>query len=283
MHKHCIACGNNKFLKSKILGLLECGHCGFLTADVTLSFEDLQELYSRNYFCGEEYADYQRDKEIIQKDFEKRLYRMNALIDNPEQKTLFEIGCAYGFFIEIAKKLYSIVSGIDISEDAIKYAISELGLDVKCGDYLKEKIEPCHVICIWDTIEHLSAPELYIQKAYADLVDGGIICITTGDAGSLLAKMRGKRWRQIHPPTHLHYFSKKTLSAMLRRSGFEIIDISYPSKLISLNTFFYTILCLKSHHKKLYEFLGKIKVNDINVNINLHDFMFIIARKGRLS
>lgn len=280
MNKHCMVCGNGKFSKNKIPGLVQCCDCGFLTTDLNLSFEELQQLYSENYFCGEEYADYQKDKTIIQKDFENRLRRMHFHIKNFRQQKLFEIGCAYGFFIEMARKEFKSVSGIDISKDAIEYAKSELKLDVRCGDYLEAEVTPCNVICMWDTIEHLSDPERYIRKIHEDLMDGGFVCITTGDAGSVAAKIRGKKWRQIHPPTHLHYFSKKTLVLLLERLGFEIVDISYPSKIISINTVLYTLLCLKSNHRKIYEFFRKIKITEINIKINLHDFIFIIARKA---
>lgn len=279
VNRHCIVCGNGKFKKSNIKGLIKCCKCGFLTANLELSFDDLQKLYSRNYFCGEEYADYQKDKAIIQEDFVKRIHRMNDFAQKSERRVLFEIGCAYGFFLEVAAKFYGNVSGIDISQDAIDYANGELNLEVRCGDYLYTEITPCNVICMWDTVEHLSDPELYLKKVYKDLVRGGTVCITTGDVESVLAKIRGGKWRQIHPPTHLHYFSRKTLCAMLERLGFEIIDVSYPSKLISLNTVLYTILCLKSHHEKAYNFFRRMKITELNMKVNLYDFMFVIARK----
>ena len=51
--------------------------------------------------------------------------------------------------------------------------------------------------------------------------------MTTGDIGSLMARWRGARWRQIHPPTHLHYFSKLTLAQLLERHGFTVAYAGY--------------------------------------------------------
>lgn len=280
INKHCMVCGTDIFDESKIPGLIQCQNCGFLTTNLNLSFENLQRLYSENYFCGEEYADYLKDKAIIQKDFENRIRRMGTYIRNTQQKILFEVGCAYGFFLEVAEKHYGNVSGMDISKEAVEYAQSKLKLNVNCGDYSETEIKPCNVICMWDTIEHLSDPESYLKKIYGDLISGGFVCITTGDAGSMTAKIRGRKWRQIHPPTHLHYFSKKTLCTMLTRIGFNITDISYPSKIVSVNTVLYTWLCLKSHHPKVYKFFRTLKITEINIKVNLHDFMFIIARKA---
>ncbi len=132
---------------------------------------------------------------------------------------------------------------------------------------------------MWDTIEHLEKPEVYVEKACGLLNTGGYICITTGDAGSLNARMRGRKWRQIHPPTHLHYFSRKTLSLLLQKKGFEVVDISYPANTISVNTILYTLLCIKSSHEKMYRFFKKLGITKMNININFHDFMFVIAKK----
>jgi hypothetical protein len=34
---------------------------------------------------------------------------------------LFEVGCAYGFFLDEVKKQVKVASGIDVSADAIRY------------------------------------------------------------------------------------------------------------------------------------------------------------------
>ena len=34
------------------------------------------------------------------------------------------------------------------------------------------------------------------------------------------------RWRQIHPPTHLFYFTRPSLSAMCRKLGFDVVSFA---------------------------------------------------------
>lgn len=275
----CIVC-EGPLQSSKLEGLVECKSCGFISTDLELTEEQIKKLYSSGYYNGEEYADYIEDKQLLQNNFLRRLNKLKKYLNNTEEKKLFEIGCAYGFFLEVAKRYFDSVSGIDISDDAVDYAVNKLGLDAYAGDYINHHSEQKYdVICMWDTIEHLERPDLYVEKAHSCLNRDGIICITTGDIGSLNARARGRKWRQIHPPTHLHYFSKRSIKLFLERRGFEVLNISYPANSISVNTILYTILCLKSKHEKLYKFFKKMGVTKWSININLHDFMYVIAKK----
>ena len=56
----------------------------------------------------------------------------------------------------------------------------------------------------------------------------GYLLLTTGDVSSLLPRLQGKAWHLIHPPTHVHYSSRKTITSLLKRLQFEVVDIKYP-------------------------------------------------------
>lgn len=277
--KKCMICNGN-MIRYKIEGLDICTDCGFITTDMNLSKEDIKRLYTEGYFHGEEYADYTADKKITQRNFEKRVNNIKKFINNPENKSVFEIGCAYGYFLDVARKNFRDVEGIDISDDAVNYAKTKLNLNVTAGDYkeftIRKKVD---LICMWDTIEHLQEPDAYIAHAYNHLKPHGKICITTGDIGSKNAQLRGAKWRQIHPPTHLHYFSADTLAKLLEREGFRVKYVGYPNNLISLNTVLYTIFVLKVKMKFVYKLLDMLQITKINLPFNLHDFMFVVAEK----
>jgi SAM-dependent methyltransferase len=78
---------------------------------------------------------------------------------------------------------------------------------------------------MWDTIEHVPEPDRFAARALEILRPGGHLFLTTGDIDSLVARLQGPRWRQIHPPTHLSYFSRKTLTRLLERVGYEVIAV----------------------------------------------------------
>jgi|Deesub1362A_J573_1020465.scaffolds.fasta_scaffold00670_25 2-polyprenyl-3-methyl-5-hydroxy-6-metoxy-1,4-benzoquinol methylase len=279
---NCIICGGadeKKVLYGSILKCEECGHA-FVNPQV-YNDEELFRFYNDNYFSGNEYRDYVADKKIIQKNFKARLSVLQKFLNPSFHHRLLEIGCAYGFFLEIAKEYFNVVKGIDIAQDGIAYAHSQLNLEVICGDFLKHELsnERFDVVCMWDTIEHLSSPHLYIEKISKNLEINGLLALTTPDYGSLNARMRRKKWRFLKPPEHLHFFTKKSLATLLHRYGFEIIYYSHPGVYLGLDNIVYKIFVLHEKGPWVYKLLSKIHLNRVYLYINTFDIMFVIARK----
>jgi 2-polyprenyl-3-methyl-5-hydroxy-6-metoxy-1,4-benzoquinol methylase len=279
MKRDCLVCGG-KYRPSRIPGLLTCGECKFTTANLTLSEEQLRQLYTAGYFAGNEYRDYVADRSVIEKQFRLRLRRLLQFVPDPGKKNLFEIGCAHGFFLEVSRKTFRSVGGIDISEDAIAYARRNLDVEAQSSEFLTHQfVVPPDLICLWDTIEHLSRPDLYVQKIAASLPRRGLLALTTGDLDSWLARIRGRKWRQIHPPTHLQYFSRKTLVRLLRRHGFEIRAIGSEGMYRSVDTMAYIVLCLKHPLTGLYSCLKSAHLLNWELYLNLGDILFVVAEK----
>ncbi|MCG6553293.1 MAG: class I SAM-dependent methyltransferase [Candidatus Magnetominusculus sp. LBB02] len=280
MTDRCLVCEKNLW-EPIYKVLLRCRSCGFITSNLDISEEELETIYNHNYFHGREYGNYIADKRIIQKNFMSRLNILLKYVNNSQKKSIFEIGSAYGFFLELANNYFKSVSGIDISADAINYIQTNYPwIHANRGEYSDYNIEQRHdIYCLWDTIEHIKRPDIYIDKIARDINADGLIALTTGDIESLNAKIQRNRWRLIHPPTHLHYFSKKTIEILLNRYGFEILYSSYASSYMSLNHIFYITLVVNKKMPQIYEILRKLHITNFSVRVNMHDVMYIIARK----
>jgi SAM-dependent methyltransferase len=279
MKRDCLVCGG-EYHPSRIHGLLTCAECKFTTANLALSEEQLRQLYTADYFAGNEYRDYVADRAVIEKQFRRRLQRLLRFVPDAPAKRLLEIGCAHGFFLGVAKDAFRSVEGIDLSEDAVAYARQKLGVEARSSDFLtRQFVVLPEVICLWDTIEHLARPDLYLRKIADLLPHEGVLALTSGDLDSWLARARGSKWRQIHPPTHLHYFSRKTLGKLLLRNGFEIECINSEGMYRSVDTMAYIVLCLKHHRLDLYSRLNKTGLLDWDLYLNLGDIMFVVARR----
>lgn len=275
----CLVCGGT-LAPAAIPGLLACTSCGFITANVALSDAELAALYGRDYFHGQEYADYEAEERSLRENFRRRITVLQRQIGDFAKARLFEIGCAYGFFLDEVKGDVATASGMDISADAVAEGVRRFGVEARCGDYLATEIGQDHdVVAMWDTIEHLGRPDLFLAKAARDLRPGGHIAITTGDIGSAFARFRGRRWRMIHPPTHLHYFSAATLSALLERSGFEVVHVSHPGITRNVQSALYIILALKLGMPGLFRFVRSLRIFNFSLTVNLHDIMFVVARR----
>lgn len=276
----CVVCGKNSD-KPLYDGILKCCVCGHIYSDISLRDKDIFRLYGESYFFGDEYNNYLAEQKVLLKNFKLRLKILRTLINSTYHKNLLEIGCAYGFFLSLAAELFNTAQGVDICETGIRYAQENLKLDVINADFLKHDFgyKKYDVVCLWDTIEHLRSPQLYLEKASTHMSSGSFIAITTGDIDSLNAKIKKNKWRMIHPPTHIHYFSKKTLGKMLNNYGFEIVYNRYCGFYRSIDLIAYRTLALNKKCVWLYDALRKTKIADFNVYLNLYDIMYVIARK----
>jgi len=245
-----------------------------------LSRQELEQLYSAAYFHGEEYRDYVGERALLTKQFRLRLKILLRYVPAARRQYLFEIGAAYGFFLDLARPHFDRVGGIDLSRDAAAYARETVGVPVATGDFLEHPLAaPVDAVCMWDTIEHLVQPSLYIEKIATHLRWGGILAITTGDIGSPLARWRKAKWRQIHPPSHLHYFSKHTLRLLLAKHGFEVCYEGYAGCYRSADTIAYILLSLKRGRPGPYRKLQATGLLNWSFYSNLYDILYVIARK----
>lgn len=282
MDKVCLVCSNAAYHPIYQDTLLKCSSCGFVTANMNIDVKELEKVYTENYFKGEEYVDYLRDKGILQTNFKKRLNKIRKTIGFQNITSSLEIGCAYGFFAEtllqrIPKTKYV---GYDIVPEAISYGRDILKQNVFCKDYLAvEHEQKMTDIFMWDVIEHLPNPEDFIEKVSTELESGGRIYITTGDIDRLLPRVQKQKWRMIHPPSHLHYFSKKTISALLEKKGFEIIDVSYPPVYRSIRLIFFSLFMLRKKPGKFVQKVYSWIPEKANIPLNTYDIMFVIAKR----
>jgi SAM-dependent methyltransferase len=221
----CLACGRTAAFAPTFAGLDRCAGCGFITYRPSTTDFDPTKLYDAEYFAGTEYPDYVGQQRALRRSMRRHLEQMKRY--TKLRGALLEVGCAYGFFLDEASHFFDRVTGIDVATDAVAHARDVLRLDAREGDLLTADFgdERFDVACLWDTVEHLAAPNDYLARARDLLHAGGTIFLTTGDVGSLNARLRKEKWRQIHPPTHLHYFSRATMRTMLERLGYEVLGI----------------------------------------------------------
>jgi 2-polyprenyl-3-methyl-5-hydroxy-6-metoxy-1,4-benzoquinol methylase len=260
--------------------LLQCGNCQHGWANLKLDHAYLQELYAENYFKGEEYADYLADKDILQLNFKKRIRKIAAQL--PQTATTIEIGCAYGFFLETLHAKFPQIkyTGYDISTAAISYANQHFGAHFSAENFLDAQLEANHdAIFMWDVIEHLSDPAAFLKKANSVCKPGAMLYLTTGDFSALLAKLQGKKWRMIHPPTHLHYFTKKSIKKLLLANGFEPVFIKYPPVYRSLGLIYFALFILNKKPSRFHQWIYRHIPRAAAIPFNTFDIFFVGAKK----
>jgi hypothetical protein len=93
------------------------------------------------------------------------------------------------------------------------------------------------------------------------------------------ARLRGRRWRMIHPPTHLHYFSRETLGRLLDDVGFDVIHVETAGNSRSWRAILYALVVLKGGRRALFKRFEGLSILDRGISMDLGDIMFLVARR----
>lgn len=276
----CLLCESLE-IQTAYGGLLKCQSCGHIFARSKLTCQQLHDLYTERYFQGEEYYDYLSDQSAIELNFRTRLKALRSFLDPLRHRRLFEVGCAYGFFLKLAEPLFDSVEGIDVSDPAVRYAAEHFNLKVTGGDLLDVDLSArdFDLVCMWDTIEHLERPDLYLRKLERHMRSGALLAITTGDIGSLNARLRREKWRLMHPPSHAHYFSSLSLGKFLDKLGFTVLYNRHCGYYRSLSSIAYGVFVQGHKRSGPLNLIHKLGINNWPIYLNLYDIMYIIARK----
>lgn len=209
--------------------IFKCNLCNGWKANFDLVLDE--QLYEFDYFNGDEYLNYNLGTSVHKLNFKRKIELLNSLLGEAKDIRILEIGSATGLFLEEAKlQGWQNVIGIETSNYARNIA-NKKGLttfhpnDPLLANTL-QLLRP-NIIVAWDVWEHLPRPANMILDYLRFASDDVIMAITTVDCESLIAKIRGEKWRQFHPPTHLQYPSKRSLNIFLNANGFQIIKHYY--------------------------------------------------------
>jgi len=227
----CPVCGNNNHTPSyRVKGYLYylCNSCRSLFLDPASVHEDVS-LYGKDYFEKDlkkdmrGYAGYAAQSLPLRMYFRRLLKYVKAYIP-PDSPSLLDVGCAYGFFLDEAKKLGMSVHGVDISEDAINWVKERLRIEGTVGSISEAPIGPFDVITAIEVIEHINNPSSFLNSIRERLREDGIVVIHTAAVDSQTARLFGRSWWYLNPPDHCIIYSRDSLRSIVSRHGFEILE-----------------------------------------------------------
>ena len=127
------------------------------------------------------------------------------------------------------------VHGLEYSADAAGVANRKLGADVvRVGAIGAETFpEQSFDVCILaDVIEHVRDPAEFILNIGRILKIGGVVFIATPSTDSWSARLLGRHWME-YKPEHLFYFDRSTITRLLGTAGFDRIEISSGTKVLT--------------------------------------------------
>ncbi len=277
MNQPCICCGSlalRPAYAARSFGITRCSSCGLGRTILEKDF-DFEKYYTEDYFQGaveDGYADYAGSEEILRLEFRGTLE--HQLAAGCRKGVLLEFGCAYGFFLMEAAPFFERVEGIELSADAVRFCQSR-ALNVVRGMVDQSTLRgPYDVAVGLDVIEHVPEPHETVKRIAERLNPGGLLLMTTGDWGSLLARVMGPKWRLMTPPQHLSFFTPRSMRLMLEAAGLRVLELSHPWKRVPLSLIAYQLQRLAGLKPRKLAAL-----NSWSVPLNLWDAMRVIAVK----
>lgn len=223
---------NLLFVKSGF-NIVQCRKCGLVYVNPRYTVQALKGHYTKEWYSGVSYStegdklgyeDYIGAEKQIKTSFRKKL----KIIEKYKKgERLLDVGCAVGFFLEVAEENGWDAFGVELSEWASNYARGR-GLNVFMGDLTEANFSDDYfdAITMWEVIPNLTDPYSNLIEANKILKKNGLIAILTGNINSIIARFYGINWGNVTPEGNLYYFTPKTLRRMLEITGFNIVKIT---------------------------------------------------------
>ncbi|MCC6405750.1 MAG: class I SAM-dependent methyltransferase [Planctomycetes bacterium] len=227
--------------------------CGFVYVDPrpdgpTLGkMYDDADYYTDGYNLGVETENYFERRDELLVHYDGVVAELERTICKPGD--LLELGSAGGFFLEAARRRGWRVKGIEISPPAVEYSRREMKLDIHSGDLFEAPFAPrsFDLVVADNVLEHTTNPQKVLEKLRSLLKPGGrVLVIVPSYVNSpffrlilFLQRVVPRRFLgeqlvkilKLDPdadpkgggyPYHILEFDRATLTALVKRAGFEV-------------------------------------------------------------
>ncbi len=185
--------------------------------------------YDGSYFLHEYANQYGRtyyEDEMAHRNYAKRrLTILQHFLQNEKTSlTLFEAGCAAGYFLDEARKLGYEVTGCDPSPDAITYAREKLQLEVQCSGFLDYPTQTVYdAIAAFFVMEHLPDQKLAFQHVFDLLKPGGLFLFALPSSFGPMFHFHKQEWGATHPADHYADYSPASLAKIFPLYGLTLL------------------------------------------------------------
>ncbi len=171
-------------------------------------FEDYKSTYGKTYLEDEENIRYQS---------RRRLKLLKSFLN--KHKSLLEIGCAMGFFLDEARHDFDSIEGVEISQYASELAKKKFNLKVHCMnllDFIKINEKKYDVIASFYVIEHFKEQKEIFSFISKSLNPNGIWIASIPSTFGPLFEFDKNLWIKSHPQDHFVDYHPLGLKRILK-------------------------------------------------------------------
>lgn len=224
--------------------VIACEHCGFKHIIPIPTEEELSDLYQHDYYNQEKplYLErYQQDLPWWNQVYQRRYQTFEQYLPKNRRRIL-DIGSGPGYFLLHGQTRGWQTTGIEPSVRAAEHSQS-LGLTIKNGFFSESTAKALgkfDVVNMSLVLEHIPAPAALLSLVHQQLDDSGLLCLIVPNDFNpfqkILAQHAGFAPWWVAPPHHINYFDFNSLSSLVTRCGFEVLqqEATFPIDLFLL-------------------------------------------------
>ena len=251
--------------------IVRCNGCGLIyqnpQPDPTCLLEAYEEVEDTRY---------EDEREGRLHTFRRALQELEAHV---AAGRLLDIGAHIGVAVEVARERGWDAMGVEPSRWATAVGNAR-GLPIVNGtiENLPQTLPLFDAVTIWDVIEHLPDPLGELRRIRPLMRPDGVIAISTMDVQAPVARLLGRNW-PWYMQMHLYYFSQQTLSQLVEKAGYEVIEIRRHRRIVRLA---YLMSRIERRAAWLYPMMDRalrtLRLSDRLVAIDLGDIVTLFAR-----
>ncbi len=210
--------------------MYHCRSCGLYFLEERNLKDRLGDFYPSGYWWSGEGAG-----SLLEKKYREWMVRADQLqfvltaFPSPPGKTLLDVGCGGGTFLQEALGAGFDARGLENSPEAAAIADKVAPGRVHLGsetDLVEQGLQ-FDALTLFHALEHMPDPFRYLKTLRNLLKPEGTIFVQVPNSASLQAKVFGSRWYGFDCPRHLYNYSAFSVLHLLGRAGYRIHKVRH--------------------------------------------------------
>jgi len=222
----------DRTVSQESFAVIECQKCHFKFTNPRPSLANLGK-----YYKSEAYISHSDSKKgFINRAYHlARLYTLrqklklvNSLVK--KNKTLLDIGCGTGMFLQVCKSNGWQIAGIEPDATAREQAKKRNQVPIEEDLLAAYDGKLFDVITMWHVLEHVHDLDKVVSKLKKLLEPAGTLIVAVPNCDSLDAKIYQENWAAYDVPRHLYHFTQESIRVLFQKHKLKVKD-TLPMKL----------------------------------------------------
>lgn len=250
--------------------IVRCSNCSHIFSNPIFDKKNLKKLYLNSKFDNT----WKEKKKTLIKNYYSYYLNIKKFLNN--KNDILEIGSDTGILTKIIynekfKKITCIEPNIMSFKNSKKYIGKNKQIKFYNNFYeeISHKLKRYDNIIIIHVFDHVININDFLKRIKKNLKKGGKIHIVVHDIESILSKLLKKNFPPINVQ-HINFFSQKSLSSLLNKHKFKVIEINKTKNIYSLRHY---LESSPFNFKILNNFIKSAKLSNIEIGLKLGNFI----------